>query len=52
VRSTPDAYAEQIALTFTLSGETLAEVRDVLQSLVRLGQAESYDKGGSFFRAA
>ncbi|TGQ43692.1 MULTISPECIES: DNA methyltransferase [unclassified Mesorhizobium] len=43
---------EEIALTFTSSDETVAEVRDVLQSLVRLGQAESYDKGRSFFRAA
>ncbi|MGB3502909.1 MAG: DNA methyltransferase [Mesorhizobium sp.] len=44
--------AEEIAVTFTSPDETVAEVRDVLQSLVRLGQAESYDKGRSFFRTA
>ncbi|MBS7544360.1 class I SAM-dependent DNA methyltransferase [Ancylobacter oerskovii] len=44
--------AEEIAATFTSSDKTVAEVCDVLQSLVRLGQAESYDKGRSFFRAA
>ncbi|WP_292097065.1 hypothetical protein, partial [Mesorhizobium sp.] len=44
--------AEEIAVAFTSPDETVADVRDVLQSLVRLGQAESYDKGRSFFRAA
>lgn len=44
--------AEEIAGAFTSPDETVADVRDVLQSLVRLGQAESYDKGRSFFRAA
>ncbi|WP_318012977.1 class I SAM-dependent DNA methyltransferase [Mesorhizobium sp. ESP7-2] len=44
--------AEEIAATFTSPEETIVEVHDVLQSLVRLGQAESYDKGKSFFRAA
>lgn len=44
--------AEEIAVKFTSSHETVAEVRDVLQSLLRLGQAESYDEGRSFFRAA
>jgi hypothetical protein len=44
--------AEEIAVTFTSPDETIAEVRDVLQSLVRLGQAETYDEGRSFFRAA
>lgn len=44
--------AEEIAVTFTSSQEVVAEVRDVLQSLVRLGQAESYDNGRSFLRAA
>jgi len=43
---------EEIAVTFTSPDKTVAEVRDVLQSLVRLGQAESYDKGRSFFRVA
>ncbi|RWE28614.1 MAG: class I SAM-dependent DNA methyltransferase [Mesorhizobium sp.] len=44
--------AEEIAITFTSPDETIAQVRDVLQSLVRLGQAESHDQGRSFFRAA
>nr|WP_287088788.1 DNA methyltransferase [Mesorhizobium sp.] len=44
--------AEEIAVAFRSPDETIAEVRDVLQSLVRLGQAESYDQGRSFFRAA
>ncbi|MBZ9743239.1 MULTISPECIES: class I SAM-dependent DNA methyltransferase [unclassified Mesorhizobium] len=44
--------AEEIAATFASPERTLTEVRDVLQSLVRLGQAESYDTGRSFFRAA
>lgn len=44
--------AEEIAVTFTSPDETVADVRDVLQSLVRLGQAESYDQGRSFFRAS
>ncbi|WP_190234433.1 class I SAM-dependent DNA methyltransferase, partial [Mesorhizobium sp. M4A.F.Ca.ET.050.02.1.1] len=44
--------AEEIAVAFSSPDETIAEVRDVLQSLVRLGQAESYDQGRSFFRAA
>ncbi|PIP01346.1 class I SAM-dependent DNA methyltransferase [Pleomorphomonas carboxyditropha] len=44
--------AEEIAVAFTSSTETLADVRDVLHSLERLGQAESYDEGKSFFRAA
>ncbi|WP_318013134.1 class I SAM-dependent DNA methyltransferase [Mesorhizobium sp. BH1-1-4] len=43
---------EEIAATFSSPEQTIAEVRDVLQSLVRLGQAESYDAGRSFFRAA
>jgi len=43
---------EEIAATFKSTNETVLEVRDVLQSLVRLGQAESYDNGRSFFRAA
>ncbi|TPL07895.1 class I SAM-dependent DNA methyltransferase [Mesorhizobium sp. B2-4-14] len=43
---------EEIAATFSLSEQTIIEVRDVLQSLVRLGQAESSDEGRSFFRAA
>lgn len=44
--------AEEIAVAFTSPDKAVAEVRDVLQSLVRLGQAESYDKGRSFFRVA
>ena len=44
--------AEEIAATFIASDRTIGEVRDVLQSLARLGQAESYDNGRSFFRAA
>ncbi|WFP61437.1 DNA methyltransferase [Mesorhizobium sp. WSM4904] len=44
--------AEEIAATFSSPERTITEVRDVLQSLVRLGQAESYDAGRSFFRAA
>jgi hypothetical protein len=49
--STP-LSAEEIAATFNSKGDTFAEVRDVLQSLVRIGQAETYDNGRSFFRAA
>ncbi|MEI9418858.1 class I SAM-dependent DNA methyltransferase [Mesorhizobium sp. Cs1321R2N1] len=41
----------EIAATFSSPEQTIPEVRDVLQSLVRLGQAESYDAGRSFFRA-
>lgn len=44
--------AEAIAQKFSPMDQALAEVQDVLQSLERLGQAESYDKGKSFFRAA
>jgi hypothetical protein len=52
VRAKAPLSAEEIAGAFTSPDETIAEVRDILQSLVRLGQAESYDKGRSFFRAA
>ncbi|MFB9984836.1 hypothetical protein ACFSQQ_11705 [Mesorhizobium kowhaii] len=52
VRAKAPLSAEEIAVTFAAPDETVAEVRDVLQSLVRLGQAESYDNGRSFFRAA
>ncbi|MBZ9841033.1 class I SAM-dependent DNA methyltransferase [Mesorhizobium sp. CA5] len=44
--------AEEIAATFASPERALSDVQDVLQSLVRLGQAESYDAGKSFFRAA
>ena len=44
--------AEQIAATFHSKDDTFTEVRDVLHSLVRIGQAETYDNGRSFFRAA
>lgn len=44
--------AEEIAATFTSPDQTIADVRDVLKSLARLGQAESYDEGITFFRAA
>ncbi|MES0022322.1 class I SAM-dependent DNA methyltransferase [Mesorhizobium sp. M0077] len=44
--------AEEIAATFSSPEQTVTEVRDVLQSLARLGQAESHDNGSSFFRAA
>jgi hypothetical protein len=51
-RATAPLSAEEISATFTSSHKTVAEVRDVLRSLERLGQAESYDKGTSFFRVA
>ncbi|KRB23756.1 class I SAM-dependent DNA methyltransferase [Mesorhizobium loti] len=44
--------ATDIAATFSSLEQTVTEVLDVLQSLVRLGQAESYDHGRTFFRAA
>jgi hypothetical protein len=44
--------AEEIAATFTSPDQTITDVRDVLKSLARLGQAESNDEGITFFRAA
>lgn len=44
--------AEDIAATFSSPEQTVTDVRDVLQSLARLGQAERCDNGSSFFRVA
>lgn len=44
--------AEEIAASFTSSGDTVAEVRDVLRSLARIGQAKIHDNGRSHFRLA
>ncbi len=43
--------AEEIAAVFAAPSETAAEVQDVLRSLARLGQAETYDDGLSYLRA-
>jgi hypothetical protein len=51
-RSRQPLTPEQIAEKFKSGDRIAAEIEDVLKSLDRLGQAETFDNGRSYFRAA
>jgi hypothetical protein len=51
-RSHQPLTPKQIAERFKDGDRIAAEVEDVLKSLDRLGQAETFDNGRSYFRAA
>jgi hypothetical protein len=51
-RSRRPLTAEQIAVRFKNGDRAAAEIQDVLKSLDRIGQAETFDNGRSYFRPA
>jgi hypothetical protein len=51
-RSRRPLTAEQIAVRFKNGDRAVADIQDVLKSLDRIGQAETFDNGRSYFRPA